>query len=29
MPGNSESLNAARGATIFLFEYVRRTFAAK
>ena len=29
MPGNSESLNAAQAATIFLFEYVRRTFAAK
>ena len=29
MPGNSESLNAAQAATIFLFEYIRRTFAAK
>ena len=29
MPGNSESLNAAQAATIFLFEYVRRTFAAR
>ncbi|MHB9139972.1 MAG: TrmH family RNA methyltransferase [Victivallaceae bacterium] len=27
MPGNSESLNAAQAATIFLFEYVRRTMA--
>lgn len=27
MPGNSESLNAAQAATIFLFEYVRRTLA--
>ena len=25
MPGNYESLNAAQAATIFLFEYVRRT----
>ncbi len=29
MPGNSESLNAAQAATIFLFEYVRRTVASK
>jgi TrmH family RNA methyltransferase len=27
MPGNSESLNAAQAATIFLFEYVRRYLA--
>ncbi|MDD5728341.1 MAG: TrmH family RNA methyltransferase, partial [Victivallales bacterium] len=25
MPGNSESLNVAQAATIFIFEYVRRT----
>ena len=25
MPGNYESLNAAQAATVFLFEYVRRT----
>lgn len=27
MPGNSESLNAAQAATVFLFEYVRRNLS--
>ncbi len=29
MPGNYESLNAAQAATVFLFEYVRRTTKLK